>query len=265
MARINIENSIYQDLRFLNLTRKLNSVEEAIGSLVRAWTLAQTWYVKGSKLIPLSEWQKHQIRNEIIDVGLAQIIDGHVRVCGAEEQFAWLAQRVEAGRKGGLSKGKRSLAVAKRVEAVAKPPTPTPTPTLSPSSPSNSSSRSKKKRDGTPSESATAQALIAGYCERFKARWGINPEIRGKEAGIARRLSNDLSSDKVELYLDAFFHIPDAWLVKAKHPLSALETKLNEVAVFASSGKFTTNKQAHQADDMATNALLLQQVRDGKI
>jgi len=265
VARINIEDSLFKDQRWWKLIIRVGCEYKALGYLTKAWILAQEHWIE-FKGVPPKAWPPEL--DVLIEVQLAEKLDdGLVYVKGSKTAFLWLEQRANAGRKGGKI---ARQAVAKRVEAVAKhsfqpAKPPTPTPTLSPSSPSNSSSRSKKKRDGTPSESATAQALIAGYCERFKARWGINPEIRGKDTGIARRLSKDLNSDKLELYLDAFFHIPDAWLVKAKHPLSALETKLNEVAVFASSGKFTTNKQAHQADDMATNALLLQQVRDGKI
>lgn len=110
-----------------------------------------------------------------------------------------------------------------------------------------------------------ANAFIVRYCENFKFRYGSNPVIKGKESGIAKRLAKDLSEEKISLYLDAYFQMPDAYVVKAKHPLSLLETKFNEVTVFAHSGNFMTNKQAQQADDSASNMLLLEKVRRGEV
>ncbi len=103
MARINIEDSLYQDTRFIDLYIKLNSVEMALGCMVRAWSLAQKWYLTESRMIPIQEWKKHKINQEIINSGMAEIIGDFVRVAGADDQFAWLAQKVEAGRKGGLA------------------------------------------------------------------------------------------------------------------------------------------------------------------
>jgi len=114
------------------------------------------------------------------------------------------------------------------------------------------------------SNSQKASAFVAAYCIRFKTRWGDSPEIMGKDAGIAKRLAKTLGQDKFELYLDAFFSMPDAWLVKIKHPLAAFESKLNEIVVYANTGNFTTSRQVQQADDHASNMLLLQQVREGK-
>lgn len=120
-----------------------------------------------------------------------------------------------------------------------------------------------KKPSGL-SDQPKADAFVANYCSLFKARWGENPVITKKDAGIAKRLSMTLSPEKHALYLDAYFSMPDAWLAKIKHPLTAFESKLNEIVVFASSGTFTTNRQANQADDFASNMILLQKVREGK-
>lgn len=120
-----------------------------------------------------------------------------------------------------------------------------------------------KKTKSVPTESPKANAFVAKYCSLFKARWGENPVITKKDAGIASRLSMTLSPEKHDLYLEAYFSMPDAWLAKIKHPLAAFESKLNEVVVYAGSGTFTTNRQANQADDFASNMILLEKVRAG--
>jgi hypothetical protein len=108
MARINIEDSIYKDIRFYQLLAKLGDLDTAIGALVRAWSLAQKWWLTDSKTIPSEDWEKQQIRNEIIDVGLAEKIDSRIRMKGSEEQFSWLTQKSEAGKKGNEKRWSRS-------------------------------------------------------------------------------------------------------------------------------------------------------------
>ncbi len=100
MARINIEDSIYQDIRFHDLTKRLDGgIDAALGALVRAWSLAQKWYLKNDRTIPFDEWTKCRLPKEIIEVGLASLIDDSVRMAGADQHFAWLIQKSEAGKK----------------------------------------------------------------------------------------------------------------------------------------------------------------------
>lgn len=107
--------------------------------------------------------------------------------------------------------------------------------------------------------------LIATYCEQFKLKYSTNPEIGGKDAGIAKRISKDWTEEKISVYTEAFFNMPDAELTKKRHPLFLFEIKKNEVTVFANSGKFVTNRQATQQDASNSNAILLQKVREGKL
>ena len=102
MARINIEDSIYQDQRFIDLCIKLGSLDHALGSIIRAWSIGQKYFVAEThQKIPKSEWVKHKLNSAIIEVGLAREDDDGIWVCGAKEQFEWLAERIESGRKGG--------------------------------------------------------------------------------------------------------------------------------------------------------------------
>lgn len=110
-----------------------------------------------------------------------------------------------------------------------------------------------------------AKAFIAAYCELFKNRWGNNPPITGKDAGIAKRLVKELSEEKLSLYLDAYFSMPDAWVIKTKHTLASFSLKINEVAVFATSGEFTTNRDARMTDDRAASIAQLARIRSGEL
>lgn len=104
MARINVESDLFQDHRFQQLTIKLGNSDQALGALVRAWALAQKWYLTPDRMIPVSEWIKQSINMEILTVGLAVQHDKKIKVCGADKQFAWLLQRHEAGKNSGISR-----------------------------------------------------------------------------------------------------------------------------------------------------------------
>ncbi len=99
MARINFEDSLYSDIRFINLISKCGSLEFALGSLIRAWGLGQKYYLneETNRMIPLKKWNQQGIKMDIIEVGLAEIIDDHVYIKGAEKQFAWLLRQRAAG------------------------------------------------------------------------------------------------------------------------------------------------------------------------
>lgn len=108
MARINIENSIYQDIRFHDLVRLMGGLDAALGALVRGWWLAQSWYLKNNGLIPIDEWNKHKLPSALLESGLAIEKNGHYYMRGSSEQFKWLLDCSNAGKR---SAEKRATAV----------------------------------------------------------------------------------------------------------------------------------------------------------
>lgn len=100
MARINIEDSLFKDVRFTKLCIKFGCRRTALGALVEAWMLAQQCVSvnnpEGS--IPETEWNAQEIANEIVDVKLASKHNGLVTITGGAKNFAWLVQRQEAGK-----------------------------------------------------------------------------------------------------------------------------------------------------------------------
>jgi hypothetical protein len=173
MARINIEDSIYKDIRFTKLLLKCGSLDSALGALLRAWSLAQRYYLTETRMIPISEWNRQEINNAIIDVGLAEKIGEFIRICGADNQFSWLLQKSEAGKKTKkrtLTNDQRTLTNDHRVE----------------SSSSSSSSFSYKEVEEEEaeickSEKSRAKNLsIKDFDDRFK----FNSEIKRIESGL---------------------------------------------------------------------------------
>jgi len=129
VARINVEDDLFKDQRFFELASKIGGVQNALGAIVWAFIVAQKHYKNeaSDRLIPLSEWKRQLCSDYLIEAGLAIEKEKGVYVCGSDEQFSWITQRVEAGRKGGLAKGAKRQEIdtsseTKRDEAEAKRP-----------------------------------------------------------------------------------------------------------------------------------------------
>jgi len=132
LARINVEDSIYKDARFLQLVVRLGDADRALGVVVRAWTVAQKWYTREPRMVPVAEWDKQNFPSDLVEVGLAERVGEFVRMAGADDQFAWLIQCQVAGSKGGKARAKnarqaneagakRELSLRKRELSLRKP------------------------------------------------------------------------------------------------------------------------------------------------
>jgi hypothetical protein len=105
MARINVEDSIYTDLRFYKLLNLFNyDADKAIGCLVRAWRVGQPIWKETKLGIPLDVWKTQQLRNEIIECGLARIEGDRIWLNGANEAFKFLEEFENRQSKGGKAR-----------------------------------------------------------------------------------------------------------------------------------------------------------------
>jgi hypothetical protein len=258
MARINIESQFWTDV--MEVAARMGDSDKAVGQALKLIKYAQEEYKKG-KRIPVADFRAKF--SEHLMPEFARIDGDHIVVSGAEKFFGWLDAKKEAGKQGGVKSGKVRRSKTKQTEAKRSKPKQTEPSSSSSSSLSSSSSSSHSSISNSSNSTPKVSDFVAAYCDRFKIRWGDNPQILQKDAGIAKRLAKDLSLDRFTYLLDAYFQMPDAWLVKIKHPLATFETKLNEIVVFAESGKFTTNREVRQADDMATTYQLLKKIESG--
>lgn len=118
MARINIEDSLFTDSRWIDLLIKVGCKHKALGLLTGAWILSQKHWLK-HRGIPKKAWPKEF--DILIEVELAtRQDDGLVYVKGSKKAFVWLEQKSESGRKGGQATAKLHGASAKRRVASAK-------------------------------------------------------------------------------------------------------------------------------------------------
>jgi len=102
MARVNVEDELLADPRFQALVRRLGGdLEKALGRLVRFWWAAQKHWGDDHTLLPAEEFRLGDFEH-LVEVGLAVQRDQGIYARGAERHFEWYAQKVDAGRRGGL-------------------------------------------------------------------------------------------------------------------------------------------------------------------
>lgn len=252
LARVSIEEKWWSDPRRNLLIRLVGgSSSAADGSMLFAWRVAQEYSATKDGKIPIEVWETLEHSRSILEAKLACASGQFVTVRGASEHFEWISSR----RKLAASGGKRSAESRKAKYGSSQPkrrskPEASASSARSKPEPSYSSSYSSSSSNSellNPSDST--RDFIAAYAGRFKTRYGSNPQITGRDSGIAKRLAKGMSSARFGELLDAFFSLPDSWLVKKKHPLAAFESSLNEIVVFAGSGDFTTRREAAQVDD----------------
>lgn len=317
MARINIEDSIYQDTRFIQLMFKLKDIDKALGVMVRSWAIAQKWYVRSeNRMIPMDDWNKQLLPNELFEVGLAEKDSSGewVRIAGADEQFAWLLQRVEAGRKSGMKRGKqdknsmddrilrngarsilnravvegkldkpkfcadcgvtgvvieghhsdykkplevdwlckkchtethrniRMSPIERPLDSVERPLTGAEPSSLPLPLPLD---KSKKNTNTAIATTSSQPNAVTVYCDAYKNRYGHSPTIGGKQAGVLQRFAKNHPTKFVDL-INGFLAMPDAWAIQRSHPVELLESKVNEITRFTTTGKVVTQSHLKQ-------------------
>jgi len=103
MARINLDDRIFADIRFKALCRIVGNHREAIGIVIEAFQLGQKYWSDDKKLIPLDVWELSGL-DGMIASKLAEKSDSGVYIKGAEKHFEWLVNRQLAGKKSAESR-----------------------------------------------------------------------------------------------------------------------------------------------------------------
>ena len=120
MARLNVEDSLFSDIRYQLLVGRLGDPFKALGCVVMAYRLAQRHWVPDKKGIPIKEWELYSFPEDLEQVGIVKrrLADpstglAEIYVSGSESNFAWLIQKTEAGRLGGQKKEKNKKTSAR--------------------------------------------------------------------------------------------------------------------------------------------------------
>ncbi len=285
MARINVEESIHKDPRFFALAVKLGGREQAMGTLVYAWLLAQEWWKTNGRLVPLNEWKRLPHFDMLLEVGLAEIRDGKVYVAGATDSFRWLEQKQNAGRGNKGKSRKRTVTGVKRTPTRDEPLSPSPLPSPSPISRSLSDSFAPqsstedapsellppegdpprdRKRDrgglrggkGPAPTTPVWDAWRESYLARYQTEPIRNQEFNVQAANLIRKLSTAEAPEVARFYLahNAYLY------VNSGHAIGLLVRDAQKLRTEWITGRKVTQAAARQADTLEANSQVYESI-----
>lgn len=108
MPRINIDDSLWADPRFLRLCIKLGSEVSAAGWVLIAIRQAQRHWCPDRKPIPGDQWEQLGFPEALLEVGFAKRVDGGVLLADIESRHLWWFELMDAKRVAGAIGGKVS-------------------------------------------------------------------------------------------------------------------------------------------------------------
>jgi len=109
MARLNLEPKTWSSYKFQKLLIMIGDRHRAMGIVVDLWALAQAHWFPKRELIPFDEFERAGLPEALIECGLAERTPNGIYAKGAEDQFAWLFQAQEAGKRSGQARSKNPL------------------------------------------------------------------------------------------------------------------------------------------------------------
>jgi len=300
MARINIEDSIFKDGRFIELCVATGgSRYTALGALAWLWIEAQEYYLKYG-FIPDHKWIQTGLPEYLITTGWASRVNGGVEACGQEEQFAWLKQKSNSGKSlsqkkmdslqnARQKKSDKSLketlngcsVITERTLNGSEALTLTLPLTLTQFSNSNSNSNSNsEKRKGTEnidsanlySEGLNSQQtdgvnlFIAAYCEAYKIKYGVSPVI-SDQVGVVKNIIKALTLKRAIDVIPSYLAMTDRWLVIKRHDLFTMKGNLNAILQFHETGMEVKDPTSILYTEKVShsNQALLEKLRRGEI
>lgn len=99
--------------------------------------------------------------------------------------------------------------------------------------------KSLAKRTKTHTDDLLNQKLrecIACYANSFKAKYGHNAELVGKDIGLLKSVVKTMSAEKVCILIQAYLQMSDPYFEKLYHNIPTFCANLNKISVAAQSG-----------------------------
>jgi hypothetical protein len=259
MARINIEETWWNDPRKQHLTRLLNSEIVATGAFYTAARLAQTYWLNGRALIPEKIWKAFEFQAQLIEAGLAEVRDAGVYVVGSCDAFDWLELKKEAGKKGGLARASK-LKQTQAKPSKLKQTQPSSSISISSSfssSGSNSISNSSSFTKDTGATSANAEGtvetgpiknptgyFISAYVAAYQQRYGetARPHLSGKVQGQIKRFLAETPLERACELINKYCQMQDQWFSTKAHDFGTFVENQSKISLALDTGQEGAHK-----------------------
>lgn len=250
MARLNIEESIFKDTRFIDFCIFIGDREKALGALVQMWIMAQKFFLKFGE-IPKEEWIKHNLNDSLIKFGLAERTSTGVRAKGQNEQFAWLIQASAAGKKSAELRGnaqhkKHRTVVRKKGNLRSTVVEGSPTSSLS--TPSSLLTTPNSLISTMYENKNFHREKIASFCRAWRYKYNAQYKFLPKELGIMKSQFKDTTLENFERLVEAYFQMNNAKFISKRHSFTEFYFSLQEVNHFMQTGVKVSKFDASQIE-----------------
>jgi hypothetical protein len=250
MARINIEDSIFKDERFIDYCIGCGDKDIALGRLIRFWMKAQKFYLTHGE-IPNAEYFKFGLDENLVKTGLAERSSTGVRAKGQDQQFAWLKQTQQAGR---ASAKKRGNAMQKKQRTDVHKTTNARSTPVDGSSTSLLSSHyslltTQNSLNSTKYENSNFhREKIAAFCLGWKNKYNAQYKFIPKEIGLLKNQFKNTSLKGFEELVFAYFEMNLAKFVSKRHSFTEFYFSLQEINHFMQTGVRVSKHDANQIE-----------------
>jgi hypothetical protein len=231
MPRINIEEKLYVDPRFIKLRDKMGE-PMAIGWLVILWRFAQQNYRDGILDIPHKSYEFYGFPDDLITFEFVEKTDKGYYIKGSKRNFEWINKNRESGKKGGEANAKRvlsdRLALPKRIEASSSSSSSKKihnTTDVSPDDGDGGTSKVKKKLN-TP-----CKVLYEHFIKVYKIKRGVDYVTNyGKDLSLIKKLLISIPDDhEIAFYIEKFFDWDNKFVSKAGYTIGIFYAKINQL------------------------------------
>lgn len=273
MARLNIEDSLWSDQRFLRFCIKVQDEVKAVGYLVMAWRLAQKHWCPERRPIPRAEWEANGLPWSLAESGLAEITEEGVYLKGCEAAFAWWFQKQKAGQRSADARAKKPK--EEGVKPVERESTGVERTLTSDERPSTSSSSSFSlsntnteesigetavavglARGGAPAKKprfsddhkAKAKAFVAKYVEAYQTRFpnGRPEDLNdSKTRGQIMAWVRDYPLERACYLIQVYFQLETKWFATKGYDFITFKNNLNKIAQALDSGADPDDKSVN--------------------
>lgn len=250
MARINIEECWWSDIRRSKLIKLIGCEDLADAAAIRMWRLAQEHWGRERQCVPIHVFEVLEAGPKLIQAGLAEVRGDVVYVRGSSQYHEWLLEKRDAAKKGGKKSAQRPRNAKGQLQKTSKQ-----TPSKGPSEPKQTQASYSYSSSGSCSDSNSDKLAISEkspvnpvsfYCDLWQEKNGKNPDIRPKEAGQITGLAKDVGLTRACEIMRAYFSMPDPFFIKRGYDVSTMLSNLAAIQQFEANGKIVTRKVQEQ-------------------
>lgn len=269
MARINLEDTLLNGPKLKFLCKSMPRFI-AIGKLVELFEIAQLYWKQDRRLIPNDVFGLGEFPAEFETFGFIEKRPGGVYVCGSEDQFEWLHQRIEAGRRGGKKSGEirenKALEKANNKQAPSNQNPLTLPLTLTPVLNLDYEQRTKGENEKSfaiaqaplrspitlekkisekkQNDANKASRFVAAYVEAWQLKFGAKtrPDVSGKVQGQIKTLLADHTIEEAIRLMETYLRMDEQWFKTKSWDFTTFLENKQKVMLASQTQKFTGPK-----------------------